>query len=56
LSFGQGFIGSTAPPRTCSDSRGRPVKNIPDAATWVAVGIENSIEEFHEVNVFFDFF
>jgi hypothetical protein len=32
------------------------VKNIPDSATLVAVGIENTIEESSGVNDFFDFF
>ena len=32
------------------------MKNIPDSATLVAVGIENSIEESSGVNDFFDYF
>jgi len=50
------FFGSTAPPQIRSDFRGRPVKNIPDSATLVAVGMENTIEESSGVNDFFDFF
>jgi hypothetical protein len=50
------FFGMTAPPRTCSCTRGRPAKNIPNSLTEVAVGTDELIRANPNVNAFFVFF
>jgi len=57
LSFSNGrFLGPSAPPRICSNTRGRLAKNIPVRVNKVTVGIENSIRDHPRVNDFFQFF
>jgi hypothetical protein len=50
------FLGPSAPPRICSNTRGRLAKNIPVRVNKVTVGIENSIRDHPRVNDFFQFF
>lgn len=49
-------MGSSAPPRTCSCTRGRLAKNIPERVTVVAAGIDEDIRTREKVNTFFHFF
>jgi hypothetical protein len=49
-------FGSSAPPRTCSCTRGRLAKNIPERVTVVAAGIDEDIRTREKVNTFFHFF
>ena len=49
-------MGSAAPPRTCSCTRGRLAKNIPERVTKVPAGIEKLIRDHPRVNKFFQFF
>ena len=48
--------GPSAPPRICSNTRGRLAKNIPVRVNKVTVGIENIIRVHPRVNDFFQFF
>jgi hypothetical protein len=52
----EAFAGPSAPPRICSNTRGRLAKNIPVRVNKVTVGIENNIRDHPRVNDFFHFF